>query len=364
MGSSYSTEAPADGTLPNVVGQEYGFRVHRVEPNSPGSAAGLQSIVDYIVVANGVRLDHDDGSFVRMIAESKDTPMRLCVFDTHTLRTRETVLTPSDAWGGSGLLGITIRFDIVQPLSKHTLHVLEVFPDSPASAAELDGFNDYVLGVGDLLYDGPDEFGEIVLHNERRPVRLYVYSVRTEEVREVLITPDRGWGGDGVLGCGVGAGYLHTLPPRRDLRKGQSAAAPAQSAAAPAEKPQPRAVTQEAPPNAAPPSAAVSVPPSQPPPKPPPGPPPPGPPPPGPPPPGVPLPYNASRPEGPPPLAPAPPPGYSYVQTPRPYQPLPLGVAPPPGALSPNGSAPLQDASALFGGAPPADSEFPEVRLT
>ena len=123
MGSSYSTEAPADGTLPNVVGQEYGFRVHRVEANSPGAAAGLQSIVDYIVVANGVRLDHDDGSFVRMIAESKDTPMRLCVFDTHTLRTRETVLTPSDTWGGSGLLGITIRFDIVQPLSKHTLHV-------------------------------------------------------------------------------------------------------------------------------------------------------------------------------------------------------------------------------------------------
>ena len=52
----------------------------------------------------------------------------------------------------------------------------------------LDGFNDYVLGVGDLLYDGPDEFGEIVLHNERRPVRLYVYSVRTEEVRELTFS--------------------------------------------------------------------------------------------------------------------------------------------------------------------------------
>ena len=144
MGSSYSTEpaSPADGTLRNVVNQEYGFRVHRVEAGSPGQAAGLQSIVDYIVVANGVRLDHDDGSFVRMIAESKGKPMRLCVFDTHTLRTRETVLTPDDTWGGSGLLGITIRFDIAQPLSKHTLHVLEVFPDSPASAAGLDSFND------------------------------------------------------------------------------------------------------------------------------------------------------------------------------------------------------------------------------
>ena len=46
--------------------------------------------------------------------------------------------------------------------------MLDVFDESPASAAGLDAYNDYILGVGDLLYDGPDEFGEIVLHNERR----------------------------------------------------------------------------------------------------------------------------------------------------------------------------------------------------
>ena len=57
MGASGSHEPKEDGTLHNVVGEEYGFRVHRVEPNSPGALAGLQSIVDYIVVANGVRLD-------------------------------------------------------------------------------------------------------------------------------------------------------------------------------------------------------------------------------------------------------------------------------------------------------------------
>ena len=148
------------------------------------------------------------------------------------------MLIPTDDWGGSGLLGITIRFDIAQPLSKHTLHVLDVFPDSPASAAGLDAYNDYILGVGDLLYDGPDEFGEIVLHNERRPVRLYVYSVRTEDVREVLITPDRQWGGDGVLGCGVGSGYLHILPPRRDFHKPRA--------------PPPAAATPQQPPAAAP----------------------------------------------------------------------------------------------------------------
>jgi hypothetical protein len=84
------------------------------------------------------------------------------------------------------------------------------------------------------LYDGPDEFGEIVLHNEHLPVRLYVYSVRTEDVREVIITPDREWGGGGVLGCETGSGYLHTLPPRRDARRRARAKAPPPGAPPPA----------------------------------------------------------------------------------------------------------------------------------
>ena len=255
MGASASSEYD-DDEADSVVGKEYGFRVHRVEANSPGQQAGLQSILDYVVVANGVRLNHDDGSFVRMIAESKGQPMRLLVFDTHTLRTRETVLTPSDGWGGTGLVGITIRFDLAQQLAKHTLHVLEVFEDSPASAAGLDAYNDYILGVGDLLYDGPDEFGEIVAHNEGRPLRLYVYSVHSEAVREVIITPDRGWGGDGCLGCGVGAGYLHTLPPRRDLHNSKRLAA--LTAAAP--PPQPASAAAPATPQSAAPAAAAVVP--------------------------------------------------------------------------------------------------------
>ena len=81
MGAGESS--PAD----EVVGHEYGFRVHRVEKNSPGEAAGLESILDYIVVANGVRLDRDDGSFVRAIQESKGKEMHLVVFNTHTLET-------------------------------------------------------------------------------------------------------------------------------------------------------------------------------------------------------------------------------------------------------------------------------------
>jgi hypothetical protein len=183
-----------------------------------------------------VRLDHDDGTFVKMVQEHKGTEMRICVFNTHTLCSRETTLVPSDGWGGNGLLGITIRFDVVQPLEKHTLHVLDVYPNSPASTAGLDGYNDFVLGVGELLFDGPDEFAEIVRYNCNRPVRLYVYNTRSESVREVVITPNMHWGGDGCLGCGVGAGYLHSLPRRRDQGAAFQDVPPA-AAAAPAAAP-------------------------------------------------------------------------------------------------------------------------------
>lgn len=78
---------------------------------------------------------------------------------------------------------------------------------------------------------GPDDFGEIVVHNCNRPVRLYVYNAGTEDVREVLITPDRMWGGEGCLGCGVGAGYLHALPHRRRPHKQKESSLIADSSA-------------------------------------------------------------------------------------------------------------------------------------
>jgi hypothetical protein len=32
--------------------------------------------------------------------------------------------------------------------------------------------------------------------------------------REITLTPNVGWGGEGSLGCGIGYGYLHRIPIR------------------------------------------------------------------------------------------------------------------------------------------------------
>lgn len=43
-------------------------------------------------------------------------------------------------------------------------------------------------------------------------VSFYVYNSNSENVREVAITPNPSWGGDGSMGCDIGRGILHKLP--------------------------------------------------------------------------------------------------------------------------------------------------------
>ena len=47
----------------------------------------------------------------------------------------------------------------------------------------------------------------------------YIYNMESEEVREVTITPNRNWGGQGLLGCDVSFGYLNKIPLRKKDRK-------------------------------------------------------------------------------------------------------------------------------------------------
>ncbi len=50
--------------------------------------------------------------------------------------------------------------------------------------------------------------------SENKQLKLYVYNFESDNVREVLLTPNSAWGGEGSLGCGIGYGYLHRIPIR------------------------------------------------------------------------------------------------------------------------------------------------------
>ena len=60
---------------------------------------------------------------------------------------------------------------------------------------------------------GESGLGELVEDYLSRPLRLHVYNHEYGVVREVTITPSRNWGGEGALGCVLGFGALHRIPP-------------------------------------------------------------------------------------------------------------------------------------------------------
>ena len=51
-----------------------------------------------------------------------------------------------------------------------------------------------------------------MIHNQKRPVRLLVFNIDQEIVRETNVIPDFEWGGEGCLGCDVASGALHRIP--------------------------------------------------------------------------------------------------------------------------------------------------------
>lgn len=74
-------------------------------------------------------------------------------------------------------------------------------------------YGDYVIGSPEGLVRGESGLGELVEDFLDRPLRLIVYNHEYDVTRPVTITPSRGWGGEGALGCVLGFGALHRIPP-------------------------------------------------------------------------------------------------------------------------------------------------------
>ncbi|OXB77973.1 UNVERIFIED_CONTAM: hypothetical protein H355_009544 [Colinus virginianus] len=231
MGASQSVEIPGGGTE--------GYHVLRVQENSPGHRAGLEPFFDFIVSINGSRLNKDNDTLKDLLKANVEKPVKMLVYSSKTLELRETSVTPSNMWGGQGLLGVSIRFCSFDGANENVWHVLEVEPNSPAALAGLRPHSDYIIGADTVMNETEDLFSLIETH-EAKPLKLYVYNTDTDNCREVVITPNSAWGGEGShlciaccgacndkvilltstcpcsksLGCGIGYGYLHRIPTR------------------------------------------------------------------------------------------------------------------------------------------------------
>uniref|UniRef100_A0A1A9WSQ8 GRASP55_65 domain-containing protein n=1 Tax=Glossina brevipalpis TaxID=37001 RepID=A0A1A9WSQ8_9MUSC len=203
MGSSHSIEIPGGGTE--------GYHVLRVQDNSPGQKAGLEAFFDFIVAIAGTRLDQDNDMLKELLKQHVDKPVRVTVYSSKTQTVREVILTPSNGWGGQGLLGVSIRFCSFEGANENVWHILQVHPNSPAEESGLRAYSDYVIGADAIRHENDDLFTLIETH-EQQPLKIYLYNIDDDACREVTITPNSQWGGEGALGCGIGYGYLHRIP--------------------------------------------------------------------------------------------------------------------------------------------------------
>lgn len=205
MGGGQSLQIPGGGSE--------GYHVLKVIDGSPAKEAGMEAFFDYIVSIDGVRLDQENDMLKQILQKYIDQPVKVTVYNSKSRKMRDVRLVPSNTWGGQGLLGVSIRFCSFQGSSENVWHILEVHPNSPAAQAGLIPNTDYVVG-SDSMVGGEDDFYSMIELNNHKQTRLYVYNSESDGCREVLLTPNSEWGGEGSLGCGIGFGYLHRIPER------------------------------------------------------------------------------------------------------------------------------------------------------
>jgi len=92
-------------------------------------------------------------------------------------------------------------------------HVLDVLEGSPAESAGLVPYGDWIVGWSGGVLSAESDFYDLVEAHEDKPLRVYVYSYDFDALREVVLVPNRQWGGEGLLGCIFGFGLLHRIPP-------------------------------------------------------------------------------------------------------------------------------------------------------
>ncbi|KAJ4348132.1 uncharacterized protein N0V89_009504 [Didymosphaeria variabile] len=183
----------------------YGFQVLR--NNNP--EIPLDPWFDFVIGINGRTIDNPDPNlFATEVRNCAGSPLSLGVFSAKGQKIRE-IYIPIPA--EKPTLGISLQWT---PLSvtEDVWHILDVAPNSPADVAGLLPYGDYVIGSPEGLVRGESGLGELIEDYINRPLRLFVYNQEYNVTRPVTITPSRGWGGEGALGCVLGFGALHRVP--------------------------------------------------------------------------------------------------------------------------------------------------------
>ncbi|KAJ7600964.1 GRASP55/65 PDZ-like domain-containing protein [Mycena floridula] len=201
------------------------LHVLRVTPLSPASHTTIEPYFDFVVGIEGDSLSQNiDAVGLEKIVESHEgKPLELLVWNSKTQDTRVVPIIPSRAWSESeapqendnpSLLGLSMRMCEPEFALDNVWHVMDVIEGSPAESAGLVPYGDYITGWSGGVLSQENDFYDLVEAHLDKPLRVYVYSYDFDALREVVLVPNRHWGGEGLLGCVFGFGLLHRIPPQ------------------------------------------------------------------------------------------------------------------------------------------------------
>ncbi|KAF8916958.1 GRASP55/65 PDZ-like domain-containing protein [Mucidula mucida] len=166
----------------------------------------LRPFFDFVVGYEGDSLSQtavDVAELERIVEAHEGRTLNLKVWNSKDQETR-VVPIPS-------LLGLSMRICAPEFALDNVWHVLDVVEGSPAESAGLVPYGDYITGWSGGVLGAENDFYDLVEAHVDKPLRVYVYSHDFDALREVVLVPNRHWGGSGLL---VVYGFIHRIPPR------------------------------------------------------------------------------------------------------------------------------------------------------
>jgi len=192
-----------------------GWRVLSADHRGPCSNCNIIPYFDYILEINGKMLDQTATGLKEALESNRNKQTELTIFNYKTKKARKVEVCPCDNWGGVGILGLRITSDSWATADERMIRVMSVFPKSPAEAAGLHPFVDYIMGSDTHIFQGLDSFEAFVVRHIDTEIELKVYNSNNYQVREVRVTPTANWSqmtDQGILGCEGSSGLLHKCP--------------------------------------------------------------------------------------------------------------------------------------------------------
>lgn len=93
------------------------------------------------------------------------------------------------------MLGATIRLEAFGDAHNNILAVKDVLLKGPAREAGIVPFQDFIVGTREIAFKSLEDFAKYVEVNKGQEIRLWLYNVESETMREVSLTPNDNWGG-------------------------------------------------------------------------------------------------------------------------------------------------------------------------